>query len=88
MVNKKNICLMSLYLVQTRLNFTTNFLHQNNPKSKYYFDITCDILLNRRMATWNLFVKCKNGLQELKKTKEKSSQVIPNVVAVAQTGFH
>ena len=22
-----------------------------------YFDVICDLLLNRRMATWNLFVK-------------------------------
>ena len=22
-----------------------------------YFDVLCDLLLNRRMATWNLFVK-------------------------------
>ena len=23
-----------------------------------HFDVICDLLLNRRMATWNLFVKC------------------------------
>ena len=28
---------MSLYLVQTRLNFTTNFFDQSDPKSKYYY---------------------------------------------------
>ena len=27
---------MSLYLIKTRLNFKSNFLGQNNPKSKYY----------------------------------------------------
>ena len=48
----------------------TNFSDQNNPKSKYYFDITCDLLLNRSQATWNLFVKCENGLQELKNNGE------------------
>ena len=26
---------LSLYLIKTRLNFTSNFLDQNNPKSKY-----------------------------------------------------
>ena len=26
---------MYVYLIQTRLNFTTDFLSQNNPKAKY-----------------------------------------------------
>ena len=29
-----------------------------------YFDIICDQLLNRHMATWNLFVKQKNSNME------------------------
>ena len=28
-----------------------------------HFDVICDLLLNRRMATWNLFVNCTNQLQ-------------------------
>ena len=34
---------MSLYLIKTRLNFSTSFLNQNNPKSKneliYFRDV-------------------------------------------------
>ena len=33
-----------------------------------HFDVICDLLLNRRTATWNLFVLCNKEL----KYKEKS----------------
>ena len=29
------------------------------------FDVLCDLLLNRRTATWNLFVKCQMNLTHL-----------------------
>ena len=31
-----------------------------------HFDVICDLLLNRRTATWNLFVKCEKLVKELK----------------------
>ena len=27
-----------------------------------HFDVICDLLVNRRTATWNLFVKCTHGV--------------------------
>ena len=29
-----NVCLYTMYLIKTQLNFTSNFLDQNNPKPK------------------------------------------------------
>ena len=29
-----------------------------------HFDVLCDLLLNRRTATWNLFVKQRHGNRE------------------------
>ena len=33
-----------------------------------YFDILCDLLLNRCMATWNLFVLCNEELKYTEKS--------------------
>ena len=36
-----------------------------------HFDVNCDLLLNRRTATWNLFVKCIRSESRKKEQKNK-----------------
>ena len=60
-----NRFLVALRLFSTRLQMTLNVVrtkvtHEEQPSVSLmffpHFDVICDLLLNRRTATWNLFV--------------------------------
>ena len=81
-----NVKWMSLYLVLTQLNFTSNFsLDQSNPKIFINEPLVqCVVLLKCRFIWIRLWLVTYESL----KTKEKSSWVISKVLAVAYGSSH
>ena len=53
----------SLFLIKTRLNFTSNFLTQNNPKSKYQCknELICISFLSRSKHLQSCIIRLKNS---------------------------
>ena len=52
-----------LYLIKTRLNFTSNFLSQNDPKSKYLYknELICISFLSRLKHSQSCIIRLKNS---------------------------
>ena len=59
-IDSKLLCVFSVVDHKGRQNVVrTSVTHSASPRVPLFcfFDVICDLLLNRRTATWNLFVK-------------------------------
>ena len=63
---------VAVHLLSNRSQMTSNVAHEAQPSMSLmflpHFDIHCDLFLNRRMATWNLFVLYDKELKYTEKS--------------------